>query len=183
MANRAGSSGQPRAGQAPEPEPWRRAIVAAAIAISVFTLLSVPTWFLIPFGTSGDSGWTDLGYFALLFIMLMATPVIALALAFTAGIAVDRRTRHLGIGRAAAWFAQLAAAPALVGTAVAMLSGPVAPWLPFVNLLLPAAAAGAVARLGVAPVLRSRRGVIALVLVTMILATAPLLIVAVLRMG
>jgi hypothetical protein len=172
-----------RAGVAPEPEPWRRALVAAAIGISAFTLLSVPTWLLIPYGTPANDGWADLGYFALLLIILLMTPVIALGLAFAAGIAVDRRTREMPTGRACAWFAQLAAAPALIAAGIAIFSAPVAPWLPFVNLLLPAAGAGALARLWVGPVLRSRAGTMAVVLVTVVLASAPLLLFVLVRSG
>jgi hypothetical protein len=111
------------------------------------------------------------------------TPVIALGLAFGAGLPVDRRTRDMPTGRAVAWFAQLAAAPALIAAGIAIFSAPVAPWLPFVNLLLPAAAAGALARLWVRPVLRSRAGTMAVVLVTVVLASAPLLLFVLVRSG
>lgn len=183
MAGASGTAPVRRAGQQPEPEPWRRALVAAAIAISVFTLAAVPTWFLIPFGVAGDDGWADLGYFAMLFLFLMATPVVALAFAFTAGKAVDERTRHQSTARAVAWLAQVAAIPAVLATLVALVTSNAAPWLPFVNLIVPAAIAGAVARLGVARVLRSRAGTMAVVLVTVILASAPVFLFALLRMG
>jgi hypothetical protein len=183
-ANRGGAAVPARrAGVPAEPEPWRRALVAAAIGISAFTLLAVPTWLLIPYGTDGNDGWADLGYFALLLIILLVTPVIALATAFAAGIPVDRRTRELSTGRAVAWFAQLAAAPALIAAGIAMFTAPVAPWLPFVNLLLPAAGAGALARLWVGPVLCSRAGTMAVVLVTIVLASAPMLLFVLVRSG
>lgn len=166
-----------------EVEPWRRTLVAAALSISIFTLLSVPTWLLIPYGTSTTDGWADLGYFALLLIILLVTPPIALALAFTAGAAVDKRTRHQSDRKAAAWLAQVAAAPALIAVAIAIFTAPISPWLPFINLLVPAAAAGALARLLVAPVLKSRAATMAAVLVTVILATAPLMLFFLVRMG
>lgn len=183
MAAKGTHAPAPGAARAPEPEPWRRALVAAAIAISAFTILSLPTLFLIPFGTEGGDGWADLAYFALQLIFLLVTPVVALATAFAAGIPVDRRTRHLSTGRAVAWFAQVAAVPALIATGIVMVSSHVAPWLPFVTLLLPAAGAGALARLWVAPVLRSRAGTMAVVLVTVVIATAPLLLFFLVRAG
>lgn len=172
-----------RAGQAPEPEPWRRAIVAAAIAISVFTLVHVPSWFLIQYASNDGSGWDTLAYVALMLIVLTGTPVVALVTTFTIGMAVDQRTRHLSTGRAAAWQAQVAMVPAIIATGFVIFSSGVAAWMPFLSLLVPAAVAGAVARLGVAKVLRSRGGVIALVLVTMVIASAPITLFIMVRSG
>lgn len=179
----AGGLSERRAGQAAEPEPWRRAIVAAAIAICVFTVLHLPTWFLIPYAGTDTEGMQDLAYLALMVFVLMATPVVALVTAFTLGLAVDKRTRHLSTGRAVAWFAQVALVPAIIGTAVVMFGSRMPAWMPFLSLLVPAAAAGALARLWVGKVLRSRGAVIALVLVTMVIASAPITLFIATRAG
>ena len=164
-------------------QPWRRALVAGALAIVLFTLISVPTWLLIPYGTDPTLRLSGVGYFALLLIILLVTPAVALGLAFTAGQAVERRTAGLSPGRAAAWFAQLAAAPAVLAMLAAFLSGPVSSWLPFVNLVLPAAAAGALSRLLVDKVLGSRLATMIVLFVTVIVASAPLMLFVLIRVN
>jgi hypothetical protein len=158
-------------------------MVGAALSIVLFTVFTLPTWFLISLGTDSTDAWADLGYVALMILILLVLPPIALAVSFAVGMPVDKRTMAGPKTRAAAWFAQIAAAPALIATAIAMLSGSVAPWLPFVNLVLPAAAAGFVARMVVDRVMGNRTATMVVLAVTAVVAAAPLFMLALTRFG
>src|SRR5690606_15383252 len=106
-------------------EPWRRAMVGAALSIVLFTVFTLPTWFLISAGTDSTDGWADLGYVAFMILVLLVLPPVALATAFLGGMPIDKRTWTSTPRQAAVWFAYLAAVPAALAAGLAFLSGPI----------------------------------------------------------
>lgn len=172
-------NGRPVVGQ----EPWRRALIGAALSIVFFTVLTLPTWFLISAGTADEDSWTDLGYVALMIFVLLVLPPVALGTALLGGMPVDKRTRTRTPRHAAVWFAYVAAVPAVLAAGIAFVSGPIAPWLPFATLIVPAMGAGYLARLVLDTVMGNRTLTMVVLAVTAVVAVAPLFMLALTRFG
>lgn len=164
-------------------EPWRRALIGAALAIVLFTVLTLPTWFLISAGTGDGDAWSDLGYVALMIFVLLVLPPVALGTALLGGMPIDRRTRAHTARHAAVWFAYLAAVPAVLAAGIAFVSGPIAPWLPFATLIIPAMAAGYIARMVIDKVMGNRTVTMVVLAVTAVVAVAPLFMLGLTRFG
>lgn len=169
-------------GSGPEgQQPWRRAIIGGAMSIVFFFVFTLPTWLLVPLGTAQLEGMEDLGYIALMIFVLLVLPGVALGTALIAGMPVDKRTWTQPPREAAKWFMFLAAIPALIPMVLVLISGPVAIWLPIINLVIPAMLAGYLSRRALDKVLSSRTTTSVVLALTAVVAVAPLFLLALTR--